>query len=69
MQHIINNIAHSNYKQWKWQISNNPVNCCIIQYQYKVSNTSKCNKYSNDYHRYKAEICTVSNIIKYDMQN
>ena len=26
------------------------------------------NKYSNDYHRCKTEICTVSNIIKYDMQ-
>ena len=31
--------------------------------------TPKCDKYSNDYHRCKSEICTLSNIIKYDMQN
>ena len=31
--------------------------------------TPKCGKYSNDYHRCKAEIYTVSNITKCHMQN
>ena len=41
----------------------------IIKTTNLKSLTPKCDKYSNDYHRCKAKICKVSNIIKYDMQN
>ena len=36
--------------------------------QFKISDTNKFNNYSNDYHRCKEEIYTVSNIIKHDMR-
>ena len=41
----------------------------IIRQQILKYLTPKCGKYSNDYHSCKAELCTVSNVIKYDMQN